>query len=117
MRERGIPFVWGDLANPAALEEVGLEHARVLVVTVPDPIVNEAIVSMARERYPRLDIIARAASYQVQERLEAAGATSVMRLDLELGIELARRTLHRYGVPAAEARFLLNRLRGDEEDE
>ena len=117
MRERGIPFVWGDLANPAALDEVGLEHARVLVVTVPDPIVNEAIVSMARERYPRLDIIARAESYQVQERLEEAGATSVMRLDLELGIELARRTLHRYGVPASEARFLLNRLRGDEEDE
>ena len=101
----GIPYIWGDLANPATLDEAGLEHARVLAVTVPDAGVAEAVVHRARQENPRLMIVARGDGPRSHPRLLAAGANTVVQPDLEVGLQIAFQALHRYGVSSAEIRL------------
>lgn len=101
----GVPYIWGDLANPATLDEAGLQHARVLAVTVPDAAVAEAVVHRARQENPRLTIVTRGGGSRSHARLLAAGANTVVQPNLEVGLEIAFQALHRYGVTSAEIRL------------
>ena len=112
----GIPYVWGDLANTATLDEAHLESARVLAVTIPDAIVGASVVQHVRALYPRMDIIARDDSDDPQPRVRGSGPTAVVRGDLEVGMEMTRHTLHRYGVDAAEISLILQQRRHEMED-
>ena len=105
MEREGRPYIWGDLANSATLEEAGLEHARVLAITIPDVVVAEAIVLRVRQEHPRLSIVARSTGPESQGRLRNAGANAVIQPNLEAGLEIAHHALRRYGLSSAEIRF------------
>ena len=100
----GLPYIWGDLANAATLEEAALERARLLLLTIPDAVVCEAVVRQVREEQRRLRIVARADSAAAAARLLDAGANAVIQPQLEMGLELTHQALHAYGVPLAEIR-------------
>ena len=104
LHDAGIDFVWGDLANPATLDESILEHARILAITIPDMLVSEAIIRRVRCDYPRLFIVARGEGPGSNARLREAGANAVVLQTLEVGLELAHHVAHRYGVTNAEIR-------------
>ena len=99
------PYIWGDLANPATLDGASLGDARVLALTIPDPVVTEAVVRRVRAEFPRVQIVVRGAGAMSHGRLLAAGAAEVVHPNLEVGLEIARHTLSRYGVPYAEIRM------------
>ena len=105
LAERGIPYVWGDLAVPETVEAAGLEHAHVLALTIPDVVVAAAVVARVHEAFPRLDIVARADDPPARARLRQAGASEVVSRDLETGLEMTQHTLHRFGVSHAEIRI------------
>ena len=103
-RAAGVPFIWGDLANAATMDEAGLDHARMLLLTIADSVVSEMIVRQARADHPRLRIVARADNPEAAARLLDAGANAVVQPLLEIGLELTYQALHGYGVPANEIR-------------
>ncbi|MBI2305250.1 MAG: cation:proton antiporter [Chloroflexi bacterium] len=111
LRQRGIPCIYGDAANPAVLERANLSRARVLAVTIPDAISGEVAVRNAKRLNPKLDIIARAQSYRNHQDLAQAGAAEVVRPQFEAALEFIRHTLHRYGVTGPEIQHLLSRKR------
>ncbi len=88
-----IPVLYGDAANSEILEHAGLKHARLLVITVPDFISALAMVATARHCAPDVKIIARASSWEGGRRLLAAGVQTIVRPELEGGIEMLRQTL------------------------
>lgn len=88
-----IPVLYGDAANSEILEHAGLQQARLLVITVPDFISALAMVATARSCAPDVKIIARASSWEGGRRLLAAGVQTVVRPELEGGIEMLRQTL------------------------
>ena len=98
------PYIWGDLANTGIMDEAGLDHARMLVLTIADSVVSEMVVRMVRADYPRLRIVARADHPDSAARLLDAGANAVVQPLLEIGLELMYQALHGYGVPANEIR-------------
>lgn len=100
----GVPYIWGDLANAATMDAAGLDHARLLMLTIADSVVSEMIVRQARADHPRLRIVARADNPEVAARLLDAGANAVVQPLLEIGLELTYQALHGYGVPANEIR-------------
>ena len=102
-----VPYIWGDLANAATLDEAQLDSARVVAVTLSDPLVSEAIVERVRREHPRLHIVARGSGPDVAVRLTAAGANAVVDPSLEGGFEIAHHTLHRYGITLQEIRQTL----------
>ena len=105
---RGIPCILGDPALPAVLEQTGLDKARVLLVTVRDPLQAEACVALARDMNPRLDIIARASDWESYARLMRIGASRVVQPEFEAGLEFARHTLQRFGLTSGEIAAVLS---------
>jgi CPA2 family monovalent cation:H+ antiporter-2 len=110
-RRRRIPCIYGDASNPHILEQAGLDRARVLVVTIPDPIASELAVENARRTNRRLDIVARVNRNEDMELMREKGVTEMVRPELEAGLEIIRHTLHRYGLTSQEIQYVVNSLR------
>lgn len=102
-RNRGFDVLEGAPASPAVLERMALRNARVLIVTLPDPFATRLLVERARTINPRLDVIARASLETEAEKLYEAGVTEAVVPDDEVALELARHSLHRFGLSAPEA--------------
>lgn len=111
LRKRGIAVIYGDASNAQVLARAGIERARVLAVTLPDPVSSELAVRRARALNPRLDVVARAHGREGLARLRSAGATEVVQPEFEAGLEFIRHTLHRFGVSSVEIQALVARRR------
>jgi CPA2 family monovalent cation:H+ antiporter-2 len=88
------------------LERARVETANVLAVTIPDLADNERVVRVARARYPRLMILARAQDLAGIARLRAAGATDVVQPEVEAGLEFVRRTMRKMALAQVEIHTL-----------
>ena len=102
LRDRGVPVIYGDAANPAVLEHAHLERARLLAILMPDARAAELTTRYARSLNPRLDVVARAVDVEHLEQLRAAGATEVVQPEFEAGVEVIRHALRRFGVGGLE---------------
>ena len=102
LRDRGVPVIYGDAANPAVLEHAHLERARLMAIVMPDARAAELATRHARAINPRLDIVARAMGEEHLERLRAAGATEAVQPEFEAGVEVIRHALRRFGVGGLE---------------
>lgn len=114
LRALGTIALLGNAENIPLLEQAALSRARVLVIALPDAIATRRIVYHARQLGGRFTIIARAHSVDEREYLLSHGVDEVVVGELELAIEMTRFTLQRFGVTAAEARAVVQRLRGSE---
>ena len=113
LREQGVPCILGDPGLPAVLEQAELERARVMVVTVAEMTQAEAAVAGARRINPRLDIVARGTNDYAHQRLTLAGAAHVVHAEFEVGMEVTRHALHRFGISSQEIQAALGRRRQD----
>jgi CPA2 family monovalent cation:H+ antiporter-2 len=111
VRARGIPCIYGDAANPEILARAGLERARVMVITFPDPIATRLAAANARRINPRLDVVARVHRDEDTEALRELGVAEMVRPELEAGLEIIRHTLHRFGLTTQEIQYIVNALR------
>lgn len=111
-----VPTLFGDAASSEVLKHARLEHARALVVTVPDEATAEVVVASARRLAPKLPIIARAATQKGVTRLAELGAEDVIHPELEGGLEIVRHTLLRLGFPPTEVQTYTDSVRRDHYD-
>lgn len=112
----GVPTLYGDAANSEVLRHAGLEHARALVITVPDEVTAEVVVAQARKFCPNLSIIARAGTQKGVVRLSELGAQDVIHPELEGGLEIVRHTLLRLGLPPLQVQKYTDIVRHDHYD-
>ena len=113
LRERGVPVIYGDIANEQVLRAAGIAKARVFAITVPDLVSAQAAIRLAKRLNPSIDVIARALSSSQVARLDEAGATEVVQPAFEAGLEFVRHTLRRYGVSLPEIQALISARRLD----
>jgi CPA2 family monovalent cation:H+ antiporter-2 len=98
LRRRGIPAFFGDASRPGVLDQAGVDRARLLAVTAPDPFKARAIITAARRANPTIDTVVRTHSDEERaylERLEVGMAVMGER-------ELAN-TMARYAVQSLES--------------
>ncbi len=86
-------MLFGDAANSEILNHAALDRAKALIVTVPDDAAALTIVTAARGRAARLHIVSRASTWDGARHIKDAGATAVVRPELEGGVEIVRQTL------------------------
>ena len=124
-RETGAPVYYGDVTSEEALRHARIEHARVLVLLINDPDALRRAVAAARDLAPQVFIIARSRYITERDTLVRLGADLVVYEELEAGIEVATRILHRFDVGATEVQAFVDtaltaaghhELRGDLED-
>lgn len=113
LMKQEVPCILGDAALPVVLDQAALAHARVLAVTMPDVSVVQSVLVVAKQLNPRLDVIVRGDSSESLTRLHEAGASEVVKSELEVGLEFVRHTLHRMGVSSQELQALIARRRKD----
>lgn len=113
----GVPVLMGDAANSELLNHAGLEHAKALVVTLPEEAAAEIIVSTAHKLRPELPIIVRASTQPGVSRLVQFGAHDVIHPELEGGLEIMRHTLLRLNFAPNEVQWYADAVRRDQYDE
>jgi CPA2 family monovalent cation:H+ antiporter-2 len=111
LHELGVPVLYGDAGNSDILDHAALSHARALVVTLPDDAAALAVVQTTRRATKTLHVIARASTWDGARRLRAAGATEVVRPELEGGIEIVRRALLELDLPVGDVQRYTDAVR------
>ena len=108
-RDAGLPLVYGDGSIPSVLEEARIREARSMVVALPDALAARQAVGYALRHNPRLEVVARAHSDADADELRRLGAARVIVAERELGNELVRHALRRFGVSDREIDAILRR--------
>jgi CPA2 family monovalent cation:H+ antiporter-2 len=102
---------YGDGASEEILFHSGIDHARLLAITVPDFLNAAAIIQQARQVNPTIKIITRAKYRNEVEKLYAVGADIVVSEELEGGLEMGRYALKLLDVPEKEVDELIQQCR------
>ncbi len=79
-------YVQGDAEEEDTLRKAGIEHARGIILTLPEDSANVFVTLMARELNPHLFILARANALRNRRKLLHAGADKVLSPD-EIGAD------------------------------
>jgi CPA2 family monovalent cation:H+ antiporter-2 len=98
-----VAALHGDASNPYVLALAQLPTARLLLITLPDPIATRQIVDQARLLNPRLPVVARVHATGERQHLERQQGVEAVLGELELSLEMARLALQKLGVSAIEA--------------
>ena len=91
----GTRVVFGDAARPEILASANLSAARILVVTIPDPVAIRTIVAQARQLAPEVPIVARGRYNRFVDEIAEAGADDVVDEENVTGREMAEVALRR----------------------
>ena len=108
-REAGAAVIFGDAGAPSVLDQTRVSEASVLVVAISDALATLQAVEYAVRHNSRLAVVARAHSSAEEADLRRAGAMHVVVAQRELGNELIRHALRRFGVSDREVAAILRR--------
>jgi CPA2 family monovalent cation:H+ antiporter-2 len=112
LREQGRGVIFGDASNTEMLRAAHVESARVLVVAIQDEHAAHLIVAHAREMNPRIALVVRTHSGRQLDELDALeGSVQAIHGELELGAQMTRAALRRFGVSMVEAEAVAEGLR------
>lgn len=107
----GTRVVFGDASRPEILARANIASARIIVVTIPDPVAIRTIVAQCRQLSPSVPVIARGRYNRYVSDIAAAGADEVVDEENVTGRELAEVALQRL-VRAGEAERRRGERRG-----
>jgi monovalent cation:H+ antiporter-2, CPA2 family len=110
-RSSGAGVIYGDAGTPSVLDQAGVDVAHAVILCIPDALATRQAVAYARSRNPRIEIVARAHSEAEEADLRRLGAARVVVADRELGNELIRHALRRFGVSDREVAAILESRR------
>ena len=110
-RSYGYKVFYGDATRLDLLRTAGAAAARVLVVAVDDTEQSLAIVRLAREHFPQLELVARARDVTHWNELRDLGVTRVERELFESSLRSGRTVLEVLGYAPHEARRQAMRFR------
>ncbi len=110
-RSFGYKVFYGDATRLDLLRTAGAQSAKVLVVAVDDTAQSLAIVDLAREHFPQLELVARARDVTHWNELRDRGVMRVEREVFESSLRSARTVLEVLGFSAHEARSQAMRFR------
>jgi len=110
-RRSGRPGIYGDATNINVLTKVGIDNAKVLVVTYPDPMAVEITVKNALSINPRLNVMARADRKRDADKLRDLGVTELVSPEYEASFRCIKRLLNVTGVEIGERRRIYKMFR------
>jgi monovalent cation:H+ antiporter-2, CPA2 family len=116
LRGRGERAVFGDATRVEVQQRAGVEHAKLIVVTAPEPIRARRVVEVARELNPHIAIAVRTHSAAEQaffeEFVNAPGASGrAIYAEREAALSLAHFTLQALGRSDDEADDVIDAMR------
>lgn len=103
----GAPIIYGEAGAQSVLDQARVSDALALVVAIPDALATRQAIVYARARNPRVEVVARAHSEAEEVELRQLGAMRIVVAERELGNQLVRHALRRFGVSDREVAAIL----------
>ena len=110
-RGSGYPVVYGDAGAEPVLEAAGVRRARLVIVTVPDPVGARLVVTRVRALNPNVHVVARTATVEQLEELGRLGVYEAVHPESEAGLELGRQALSHLGLAAGDVQRFADEVR------
>lgn len=110
-KKQGHAVIYGDATSDIVLHAAGVEHARLLLVTIPHVVGVELVINRARSVNEDLRIVARAMHEEQLKHLGGMGITEVVQPEFEAGLEMVRQVLIQFQVMPAEIRRFADAVR------
>jgi monovalent cation:H+ antiporter-2, CPA2 family len=110
-RSSGANVIYGEAGSPPVLDRARIGACHAVIVAIPDALATRQAVAYARSRNPRVEIVARAHSEAEEVELRRLGVSRVVVAEREVGNELVRHALRRFGVSDREAAAILRSRR------
>ena len=107
----GAPIIYGEAGAQSVLDQARVKDAHALVVAIPDALATRQAIVYARARNPRVEVVARAHSEAEEVELRQLGAMRIVVAERELGNQLVRHALRRFGVSDREVAAILDARR------
>jgi len=111
MRGLGIDCFYGDATSPDVLKKTQIENARLLVITIPDPLEAEATVKNVKSLNPDCHILVRSRFSKEIEELYDYGADEVVQEEFETSLTILARALRYLTIEKKEIRKELKIIR------
>ncbi len=106
-RAAGAAIIYGEAGAQSVLDQGRVTDAHALIIAIPDALATRQAVVYALARNPRIEIVARAHSEAEGADLRRLGVARVVVAERELGNELIRHALRRFGVSDREVATML----------
>jgi len=113
LRNRNIPFVFGDADHELVLAKTHLDRAKALAIALPDPTSTRLLLQRALAKSPHLDVIARSHTNQEIDLLTQMGAKEVVQPEFEAALELGSHLLRTLGEHPLQINSVLEWIRHD----
>lgn len=98
LKSEGIPVVYGDPADYEVLDYAEVDHARAIVIAIPDLHTQELIIGHAATLNKKIKILCRTHHEEDQPHLKSLGVQTVIQPEFEAAVTIAERLLGEYGV-------------------
>jgi len=113
LRQDNIPYIFGDADSELVMNKAQIAKAKALAIALPDPSSTRILLKSARERNPRLDIVARSHSDREIDLLTQLGVTEAVQPEFEAALEMGRQILSTLGENDLEVNSLVQEIRTD----
>lgn len=110
----GEPVIYGDAAHPEILRTVGIKQAKVLVISLSDHRATIKILSMVRQRYPKLPVLVRCRDKTELKQIKAIGATHIIAEIFEASLTLSHHLMEILNLPAEKTAELIQEVRNSD---
>jgi CPA2 family monovalent cation:H+ antiporter-2 len=107
----GGRVIYGEAGSPAVLDRALVDHCHAFIVAIPDALAARQAVTYARTRNARVEIVARAHTEAEEAELRRLGVARVVVAEREVGNQLVRHALRRFGVSDREAAAIMESRR------
>jgi monovalent cation:H+ antiporter-2, CPA2 family len=111
LRERRIPYLFGDASSPLVLEKANLTKAKAMAIALPDPMATRLTLQRALSLAPDLDITVRAHINDEIDSLYQLGAQEVVQPEFEASLEMGAHMLLKLGDSTYDVQQVVNRYR------
>ncbi|ERN40433.1 Kef-type K+ transport system, predicted NAD-binding component [Rubidibacter lacunae KORDI 51-2] len=111
LRERQIPYLFGDASSSLVLEKAQLSEAMAMAIALPDPVATRLTLNRALSIAPDLDITVRAHLKDEIESLYQLGAQEVVQPEFEAALEMGAHMLLQLGDSAYAVQQVVQRYR------
>lgn len=95
----GDPVMYGDASHPEILQKAGVDHAKVLIISLSDAQAALKILTMVKQYFPDLPVLVRCRDKNELKRLKKLGASRVIAEIFEVSLTLSSHLLQIIKLP------------------
>ena len=115
LRKRGLIAIYGDATAAGVLEAAGVDHAKLLILAIPQGFQKRRIIELARASNPHIETAVRTHRASEVARLKDQGVGLAIMGRREVAFGLLRYAFSRFGLSDEKAQAIVQAARGSGE--